>query len=264
MDLIINYIIICTKNREKSLLKLIKSVQLAIKSNYRIIIIDSSDIKSKTFVKDLNDNLEYFWRQDLNLIEAREFSIGIIHRNSNVENSIIYFLDDDCEVESNYFDEIRKTFKNNQNIVGLTGFNTHFYLWNSIMKKIILQNKLFKKLQGKIIFRAIGIGVYEEVGIAKVSWLPGFSMAFAGSNIKHIEFCHELSQFNCIGEDLFMTTRLLKYGDLYVNTNARLKHHPDPVNREKNKFKIRYIQFRVWYLLKNRIATPRTFSKIMR
>jgi GT2 family glycosyltransferase len=253
LEQVINYIIICTKNREESLLQLIKSVELSTQSDYKIIIVDSSDTKSRTFEEKINNNIEYFWRRDLNLIEAREFSIGIIQKNSNLENSIIYFLDDDCEVESNYFDEIRKTFIDKKNIVGVTGFNTHFYLWDSVMKRIILSNKLFKKLQGRITFGAIGIGVYEQIGVAKVSWLPGFSMAFAGSSARHIEFCHELRKFNCIGEDLFMSTRLLKYGDLYVNTNARLRHHPDPVNREKNKFKIRYIQFRVWYLLKNRI-----------
>lgn len=244
---------LCTKNRENSLLKLIKSVESALQIDYKILIVDSSDNKSKNLEDKVCNHLEYFWQPDLNLIQAREFSIIRILKEFNIENSILYFIDDDCEVGTNYFREIKKTFRDKQNVVGVTGFNTHYYLWKSFMKELVFRNKIVKRLQGKIILGGMGIGVYEPIGITKVSWLPGFSMAYAGSIIKNLDFCHELSKFNCIGEDLFMSNRLLKYGDLYVNTFAELKHHPDPVNREKRKFKIRYIQVRVWLYLKNRI-----------
>ena len=100
-----NSVIICTRNRLKDLLVALQSICMQTVLPDEIIIVDSSDIaiSKENFPK-------------INLI-YKHTSPGLTkQRNEAIDlasGEILYFFDDDVELEPNYIEEMQKIFEKN-------------------------------------------------------------------------------------------------------------------------------------------------------
>src|SRR3970040_632659 len=114
-------LIICSYMRPQALLQLLQSVQLQTVYPDEILIIDGSSNKETEAVISENKfrNLHYFLVPEKcrGLTKQRNFGLDKIDHASTVAA----FLDDDTELTSNYFEELIKTFADNQEISGVGG-----------------------------------------------------------------------------------------------------------------------------------------------
>jgi len=226
-------VVICTKDRSEELLRLIDSIE----DNIKIVIVDSS-LKKNILT---NKNIVYIHKPKSNLIIAREIAVKYILQNYETDNYVIHFLDDDCVVQKNYFKNINETFKSFE-AIGVTGFNIIYNEWKTVIKPLIKYIKYFRKNQGRFVIFGFALGCYENIGVKQVHWLPGFSMSIKAKYLSTLKFDKYLSKFNCIGEDIDLSFQLNKYGKLYFNSNAQLKHFPSKINRTRNILKKYYRQ----------------------
>lgn len=128
-------VIIPVKGRSNHLEMLLKSITVAKKYAYEpveVIVIDSSDKVMKLEIKELCNMFQakYYYLQK-GVSEARNYGINI------ARYPIIFFVDSDCEVNLNIFNEHLKCYKNNDvgGCAGLTEFvGKKTWLWNVIEK----------------------------------------------------------------------------------------------------------------------------------
>lgn len=128
-------VIIPVKGRSNHLEKLLKSIMEAKKCAFEpieVIVIDSSDKVMQLEIKKLCNMFQakYYYLQK-GVSDARNCGINI------AGYSIIFFVDSDCEVDPNIFNEHLKCYKN-KNVGGCAGL-TEFvgertWLWNVIEK----------------------------------------------------------------------------------------------------------------------------------
>lgn len=226
----INYVVICTKERPSSLESLLGSINKNEFEISKIIVIDSSNEPNYKINSAVEKRIIYVHDSESNLIEAREKAVKVINGMPNNRESIVHFLDDDCILDDNYFIEISRVFQEYE-AVGATGFNSQYASWPSLMKNLVKYFKYFKNRQGKILGFGLAIGCYEELGIKEVEWLPGFSMTLSNAVLQNIKFDKNLKKYNCIAEDLDLSIQASFYGKIFVNTSAKLSHVPSPINR---------------------------------
>jgi hypothetical protein len=238
----LNYVAICTKERSTSLDLLLQSLADSKFLIEKIIIVDSSVKYCRPKNNSLQSEIVYLHEPQLNLIEARERTILTLNSFPTDSETVLHFIDDDCLLSKDYFIEIVKTFKFNQ-AIGVTGFNTRYSDWPSIVKWLVEKTKYFKMRQGQIFRFGFAIGCYEDLGVKEVQWLPGFSMSIRNNVLQNIMLDKKLSKFNCIAEDLDLSLQISLFGKLYVNTDAKLAHIPSPVNRNFKIYKKLYRQF---------------------
>lgn len=118
IDMIKFSIVICTYNRVSYLRETIDSLLAVLKShnNYELIIIDNNSTdETSTIIKLYNGvpEIRYFLEQNQGLSYAR--NRGIVE----AKGELLIFLDDDIEIEENYFTIIERLFVNSKiNIVG--------------------------------------------------------------------------------------------------------------------------------------------------
>jgi len=273
-------LIVCTYMRPDSLKQLLNSVGRQSKVPDEILIIDgSSDDKTEKMLQKGNYtelNIRYYRvsEEERGLTKQRNYGIGRV--SSDME--IVAFLDDDTELDRDYFREIENTFLEYNDAVGVSGYIVNEVMWeradetNSDFfhftidgwsrkedKRILLRKMLgliTETQPSKIVSfsheRALG-GLPPSGKVYEVDFLQGAMMNFKKSVFEHIGFSHYFEGYG-LYEDRDFTIRLREYGSLYVNTNAKLSHFHDPLGRPNyityGKMTVRN-GWRVW-----RVATP--------
>ena len=274
-------LIICTYQRRKAIEFLMDSVVLQSLYPSQIVVVDGSlNLETKQYFEEANfKNTDYF------LIDAsvrgltKQRNFGISKVNASAE--IVCFLDDDTILTPNYFTEIISTYKAFPSAYGVGGFITNEVKWkknepNYIKKTNEFNYDGFHRIEDKrFVFRQ-ALGLNSDV-------LPGFSPLFShGRSIsflppsgktykveqlmggvssfkKEVLDVHKFSTyFEGYGlyEDAEFTLRISKFGQLYVNTNAKLEHHHDASGRP-NQFNYGKMVVRNgWYVWRTKNPNP--------
>ena len=122
--------------RPQSVLQLLQSVQQQTVYPNEILIIDGSTNQETELLLEENQfqHLHYFAvpPDQRGLTKQRNYGIervGISRDLSHNQIEIVCFLDDDTVLESNYFEEIIRTFKENQEITGVGGVAINENSW---------------------------------------------------------------------------------------------------------------------------------------
>jgi GT2 family glycosyltransferase len=280
-------LIICTYMRPHALLKLLHSVDKQTLYPNEIIIIDGSLNSETKNVLNQNPfkNINYFLVSDENRGLTKQRNFGI--RKVNKSSQIICFLDDDVVLEKNYFEEILKTYSKYPQALGVGGYINNEDKWYKCPPdyKHTIKNFEFddwyKKDGSRFILRkrlgldsnvkpgflpsfshGRSIGFLPPSGkIYQVEQLMGGVSSFRKEVFEKIQFSTYFEGYG-LYEDADFTLRLSKFGNLFVNTNAKLAHYHDQQGRP-NRFSYGKMVVRNgWYVWRVKYPNPSLKSRI--
>lgn len=253
-------LIICTYRRSQPLLKLLLSVKHQTLYPNEILIVDGSpdDFTKEMLTQNSFQNLKYFKvdENDRGLTKQRNYGIARVEEASEV----VCFLDDDTVLESNYFEEIIKTYKLFPEALGVGGYITNETNWTKTTSDYKAKVNEFyydgwkRKDGSRFVWRkklgldsnrppgclpefshGRSIGFLPPSGkIYGVEQLMGGVSSFRKSVFKEFQFSTYFEGYG-LYEDADFTLRLSKVGKLYINTNAQLGHYHDASGRP-NKY----------------------------
>lgn len=274
-------LLVCTYMRSEALAKLLYSVKHQSLFPDEIIIVDGS-INDETEIllqKNSFEKLKYFrvTEQDRGLTKQRNFGISKV----NPESEIICFLDDDTVLESDYFAEIIKTFKNNNDIGGVGGVAVNENKWKLQREGDSYDNKKYFLFEGYFYPEGLRNIVRNYLGLAsdlgpgrmplyshgrtcgfpltgkvyEVDLLIGMSMAFRRSVFSEIKFSKFFEGYG-LYEDADYSLRAQQFGKNVINTNARLNHFHDPAGRPNNFRYGKMVVKNGWYIWRVKNPNP--------
>jgi glycosyltransferase involved in cell wall biosynthesis len=271
-------LIICTYERPKSLIRLLRSVENQSLIPDEIIIIDGSkDNSSEISVvnHDFNLSIRYFLVEDKyrGLTKQRNYGIEKISKSAE----LVSFLDDDIVLETNYFEEIHNTFNCYDRAIGVGGIdleenlyepinssNTYSYYSHFVFDGWVRQEptryKLLKylglmtDLQPDLIpeYSHGRSGLPPTGKVYKVEHFMGGIATYRKDLLKNLKFSTYFEGYG-LYEDFDFCVRALSFGELFVNTSAQVWHLHDP-NGRPNKFEYGKMVVRNgWYVWKQHL-----------
>jgi glycosyltransferase involved in cell wall biosynthesis len=279
-------LIICTYLRPNPLLKLLNSVKQQTVYPNEILIIDGSINEETRKILEKNQfvDLKYFKVTDNDRGLTRQRNYGISKISSSSE--VICFLDDDTILETNYFEELIRTYTVFPDALGVGGYINNETAWEKVPHDYRPNIKEFsydgwkQKDGSRFVMRKI-FGLDSDT---KPGFLPEFSNGRSISFLPPSGKIYEVEQlmggvssfrksvfdkftfstyFEGYGlyEDADFTLRLSKTGKLYVNTNARLGHFHDESGRP-NKYQYGKMVVRNgWYVWRVKFPEPSINAK---
>ena len=275
-------LIICTYNRRIAIETLMNSIAKQLLYPNQIIIVDGSlNLETKEYFEQTNfKNLDYFLvdSSDRGLTKQRNF--GILKVNTTSE--VVCFLDDDTILDSTYFSEIIKVYKQFPDAFGVGGYITNEINW-------VPNSDGFKDNRNRFTYDGFNRSEDKRFVLRKTlgldsDVLPGYSPMFShGRSISYLppsgkiykveqlmggvsSFKKEVldkhkfsTYFEGYGlyEDAEFTIRISKLGQLYLNTNAKLEHHHDASGRPNQYCYGRMVVINGWYVWRTKNQKPK-------
>ena len=273
-------LIICTYKRPKPIISLLDSVVLQTVYPNQILIVDGSidDETADVINSSTYGNLIYYKVPPENRGLTRQRNYGMERIITSTE--VVCFLDDDTILESNYFEELIKTYQNDTSIIGVGGIDTinnnwkykeagiiynkykyfcfedYFYpegLRNVIRNYLVLASNLGPgKMPEFSHGRTCGFPLNGK--IYEVDLLIGMSFSFKRIVTDNCKFSSYFEGYG-LYEDADYSIRAQQYGINVINTNAKLAHYHDASGRP-NKFQYGKMVVRNgWYVW--RVKNPK-------
>ncbi len=261
--------------------KLLDSVvNQTIPPNQIIIVDGSTNMETKEILKN-NSTIDYYLvsQEHRGLTKQRNFGVS----KTNETTDIVAFLDDDLILEPNYFEEIIKTYQQYTEVIGVGGIdlkeNTYFkkkeskiyskldyFEFDSWVSKESLRNKI-RKIFGLIsnlqpdLIPECGHGRSGLPPNGKTYQVEHFMGGIASYKKELFDKISFSKYFEGYGlyEDFDFCVRSLKYGKLYVNTNAHVWHYHDPAGRPNQNKYGKMVVRNGWYVW--RLAHPKPSIK---
>ncbi|MBF7090608.1 glycosyltransferase family 2 protein [Flavobacterium sp. ALJ2] len=242
-------LIICTYMRPEPLLKLLRSVQLQTLYPDEILIIDGSTNNKTEFIlnKYYFENLKYLLVDDENRGLTKQRNFGINKVNDAVE--IVCFLDDDTVLESDYFENLLKTYETFPEALGVGGYICNEIKWEKVTDSYIPKINEFcfdgwKRKDGSrfVLRKKLNLDSNCRPGFSpsfshgrSVGFLPPSGKTYQVEQLMGGVSSFKKSIFNTLSfstyfegyglyEDADFTLRVSKTGKLYLNTTAKLGH----------------------------------------
>lgn len=280
-------LIVCTYERSHAVVKLLNSISKQTRIPFEILIIDSSlDNTTEKALNNLNFplNIKYYLvdKDIRGLTKQRNFGVTEVSPDSE----LIAFLDDDLILEFNYFEEIINSFELFPEAIGVGGIdlnnNTYvpihdnkkyskfdYYILDGWVKKDPLRYKA-RKIFGLMANTQPGIIPNFSHGrsdfppngkIYNVEHFMGGISVYRKAIFQYINFSKYFEGYG-LYEDFDFCIRAMKYGKLYVNTNARVWHYHEAGGRP-NMFKYgTMVILNGWYIWKLRFPNNTFLAKI--
>jgi len=239
-------VVIPTRNRDASLRNLLNKIIEQTSQPDEIIIVDSSEISQSSY-EIINKSIKYLHTTEKSA--ARQRNIGIISVKQDIQ--VLFFLDDDTNPNSTYFEDMLGTLISLQ-AVGVSGLAINTEKIERIKPRGILGfikkiSFLDSNIDGKLLISGVGIPVRKRnVGIIEVDWLIGCSCWDFGK-IKNLKFEEDFMGYS-LGEDVIFSVKARKLGKLFVNSNIFLNHLELPqtdLNIIKHNYMWVYYRFRL-------------------
>lgn len=246
-------LVICTRNRPSDMKRCLESLLLQEKMPFSVLIVDSSDGKETEELAaeyaGMISSLEYVHTLP-GLTLQRNIALGTL----SDEIQVVHFIDDDVEMEPDYFLQIVKAFEEDARLVGAGGL-----IKGGNRKKARLFARLGGRdsvIPGRVLPTGFNIGAHETPFDVDVEWLPGCSMSFRRKSIAGLKFDEGRTGY-AIGEDADFGLRALTRGTLRHVHSARLHHHQSPVNRHKRPLLVRMAVAHRWSLAEDKLGRVR-------
>lgn len=227
-------IVICTKDRQESLIRCLSSIFSQSYLPFEIIIVDDGQL-NKDLIYNLIDkhgiNFKYLKKEQPGVALSRNYSIDYI------EGDTVLFLDDDVILDPEYITGIMDVYQTDHEneIFGVTGVVRVTY------RAGILPFLRFFCLDGKkpgtILPSGNGVLVrYGDINRPiEVKWLPGFNMSYRKEVLYKYRFDPQYTGNGWGGEDRDFSFRLSKSHKLVATPKASLIHCKDPSGRSHNR-----------------------------
>lgn len=274
-------LIVCTYMRSRALLNLLNSVKSQTLYPNEILIIDSSTNNDTKQILEKNafENLKYYKvdKQNRGLTRQRNYGVARVSKTSEA----VCFLDDDTELDSNYFNAVIKTFKENSKCIGVGGVAVNQNRWFKIDSNksvdlkthYVLDGYAIKESSRNVIRNKLGLQSPLKPGLMPnfshgrtysyplnnkeypVDLLIGMSFSFRKEVFNHIKFSTYFEGYG-LYEDADFSLRALRYGDNIINTAAKLNHYHDASGRP-NKYRYGKMVIRNgWYVWRVKYIKP--------
>lgn len=230
---------ICTRNRENSLVRLLKSLDETAYDEMRVVIVDSTYPESRYQNFKLSSHVI-----DISRVQRIHTTKGLPGaRNLAVElaetDEIVVFLDDDVSVPNDFFNKIDSFFKLNQGISALGVRIVGQYMTNNgISKRMMLPRKV--RNFGSISRSAENFWVPDtSFGMMPVEWLPGCCMIFRSGVFGEIRF-NELLENGptggyALGEDVDFSYACSRKFTMTATDTVAITHHFEKSKRENER-----------------------------
>jgi len=201
-------IVVPVKGRIYYLERLLNSIEEAKKSTCyptEVIVVDSSEKETKLAIESLCKRFQarYYYLQG-GVSEARNYGTKIARL------SIVLFIDSDCEVECNVFNEHIKCYKDKQigGCIGLTEFRgKKNWLWSIIEKMPFLQPFRWARWKNY------------------ASWGPCTNISFRKEVLEKVNGFESIMGNKEGGEDVDIGYRINSLGYKFIcNSNAKVYH----------------------------------------
>lgn len=229
-------VIICTRNRIKDLLRSLISLQNQTIKPDELIIVDSSD-KKISELKEFQDIFSQTKFPNTKLIYKHTTPGLTKQRNEGIELSgseIIYFFDDDVELENNYLEEMNKIYQDNPQYSGgmgcVTNINPEPSKKYKFFRKFFLLQRDYSS--GKFTASGMPTHTYGRKEFLEVEVLGGCCFSFRRDIVKKYLFDEKLGYYAYM-EDCDISKRISDSHKLFYNPRAKLKHFHSPLARDK-------------------------------
>lgn len=269
--------------RPDALLKLLQSVAIQTLYPNEILIIDgSTDTRTeKVLLENPFNNLKYFKvaEHQRGLTKQRNYGIEQVDAKSEV----VCFLDDDVILESSYFKHLIDTYYQYSNALAVGGYITNEVKWE-LTDTRKRSSKYFydgwmrdEPLRFRVrrffcLAPDVPPGYLPSFSHARpISFLPpsnkvyqveffmGGVASYKKEIFKQISFSNYFKGYG-LYEDLDFCLRASEFGELFVNTAARLQHF-HAVDGRPNKYAFGKMVVRnSWYIWKRKYSKPRLES----
>ncbi len=279
-------LIVCTYMRPVALLNLLNSVKLQTLYPNEILIVDGSTNEDTKAIFERNPfrNLAHFLvdKKYRGLTKQRNFGVSKVAEDSEV----VCFLDDDTVLESTYFEEIIKVYKNDSEIIGVGGIALNEDNWIKKSTNQKLSKYRYYEFEDYVypessrnIFRNI-LGLQSDLGpgrmpefsngrtcgfplndkVYEVDLLIGMSFSFRKKVFDSIKFSHYFEGYG-LYEDADFSLRALKFGKNVISTKVKLSHFHDQSGRP-NKYQYGKMVIRNgWYVWRVKYPNPSLKAK---
>jgi GT2 family glycosyltransferase len=281
-------LVVCTYQRPKAIQTLIESVSRCILKPDIILIIDGSscdetgDYVTKSEIPELRIIYYKVSSEQRGLTRQRNFGIEKLPD----ETEIVAFLDDDIVVEPDYFQQLVDTFNTHPGAIGVGGIDLKENQYFKKEEGVKYSKFKFYELDGWVakeplryearkilgLMTALQPGLIPEYSngrsqlppsnkIYEVEHFMGMSMSFKKSVFEKVRFSSFFEGYG-LYEDFDFCVRVLPYGTLYVNTNAKVWHYHEPAGRP-DFFKYGKMVVRNgWYVWRERYPNPSLISRL--
>lgn len=231
-------VIICTRNRFDDFKKTLPSISAQSRLPDELIVVDSSDEKKlEAYLGSLSLSfpIRYFHT-------APGLTLQRNHGIRECANDLIFFFDDDVDLDANYLAEVEKVFANDtSHTIGAVGGKI---IGKSLPSaRIKLEQFAFYVL--RLIFGVVGTrnGKFYPSGMPShprenqpsgfIECLSGCCMAFRRQVFEKAKFDEALAHYGLM-EDVDISKQTLDAGyKIYYQTSATLIHNESPMNRIK-------------------------------
>jgi len=222
MDWPSDALVICTRNRIDDIKVCLASIKAATHIPVRIIVVDSSDGReTEELCAQSNLQITYI-RAPRGLTIQRNIALSVIHED------IVHFIDDDVEVEPDYFRALNKVLHDSPHAAGVGGAMAGPRVSGpTLTERLMLKSS---SQPGRVLRSGYNTGCFDLPQAINVEWLPGCSMSFRMSAIRGLKF-DERRKGYALGEDVDFGLKALERGALLYTPTARLIHHLSPTNR---------------------------------
>ena len=280
-------LIICTYMRPKPLWNLLESVKRQSKYPDEILIVDGSTNAETEWLLQQNptENLTYFSVPPEHRGLTRQRNYGI--RKVAKDSEFVCFLDDDTELDVNYFKEVITTFRSDDTISGVGGVAINENNWKikepnkKYQSKHYFQqgNYILKEGQRNVIRNYLGLNSPYYSGIMplfshgrscsfpldgqtyEVDLLIGMSMSFRRDVLEAISFSNYFEGYG-LYEDADFSLRALQFGRIVVNTKAQLSHYHDASGRPNQYQYGKMVVRNGWYVWRVKNPHPKFKDRI--
>jgi len=274
--------------RPDSLKNLLDSVVLQTVMPDEVLVIDgSTNLETSTFIKTATYSLplSYFLVDAANrgLTKQRNFGVSKVHPTMD----LVAFLDDDIVLEPTYFEEIRNSFQQDEQVVGVGGIDLKDYRFKLINESIKLNNYLYYQFDGYYIKesyrgvirnilnlnskfysgimpdfshgRSIGFPLTDKS--YEVDLIIGMSMTFRKKIFEKITFSSFFEGYG-LYEDADFSIRALKFGKNIINTKAQVWHYHAPSGRPNQYEYGKMVVRNGWYVWRVKYPKPSFKAKV--
>ena len=219
-------VVIPTRNREVPLKNLLRKILTQTVLPNEVIIVDSSDNIHASY-SEINKMIRYFHTNEKSAAGQRNLGMANVEKDTEV----LFFLDDDTNPDTEYFEKMLNTLMSN-NAIGVSGLamnpkKTRRVKPNGIRGFIKRITFLDSKTDGKLLISGVAIPVRDkESVIMETDWLIGCS-CWNFQKIKWLKFEQDFAGYS-LGEDVIFSIQAKKFGKLLVNTDIQIDHFELP------------------------------------
>lgn len=273
--------------RPGPLLQLLQSVKGQTLYPNEILIVDSSLNQETEKILNQNQfqNLNYFLVSNENRGLTKQRNFGIQRVSKNID--VVCFLDDDTVLESDYFEELLKTYSVYPEALGVGGYITNEIKWDFVGNNysVALNEFYFDEWKRKdgsrfVLRKKFGLdsdcppgysslyshgrsaGFLPPTGkMYEVEMFMGGVSSFRKEIFDNLQFSTYFEGYG-LYEDADFCLRVAKTGKLYLNTAARLSHYHADSGRPNQYQYGKMVAINGWYVWRVKNPNPLLKDKL--